>query len=88
MTFLFGFIILFTFEFLIVDFCSSIFQLSVAFHKETIHLICKGNQRANKLLVSILNTTLGCNGVITQPIITCSKLEIETLEQGVKYLQS
>ena len=36
----------------------------------------------------MLNTTLGCNGVITQPIITCSKLETGTLEQGVKYLQS
>ena len=26
--------------------------------------------------------------VITQPAITCSKLTIETLEQGVKYVQS
>ena len=25
---------------------------------------------------------------LTQPAITCSKLEIETLEQGMKYLQS
>ena len=25
---------------------------------------------------------------ITQPAITCSKLTIETLEQGVKYVQS
>ena len=25
---------------------------------------------------------------ITQPTITCSKLTIETLEQGVKYVQS
>ena len=25
---------------------------------------------------------------ITQPIITCSKLTTETLEQGVKYVQS
>ena len=24
----------------------------------------------------------------TQPVITCSKLTIETLEQGVKYVQS
>ena len=29
------------------------------------------------------NTTLQ-----TQPAITCSKLTIETLEQGVKYVQS
>ena len=27
-------------------------------------------------------------GKITQPAITCSKLTIETLEQGVKYVQS
>ena len=26
--------------------------------------------------------------VKTQPAITCSKLTIETLEQGVKYIQS
>ena len=26
--------------------------------------------------------------MITQPAITCSKLTIETLEQGVKYVQS
>ena len=26
--------------------------------------------------------------VISQPAITCSKLTIETLEQGVKYVQS
>ena len=25
---------------------------------------------------------------VTQPAITCSKLTIETLEQGVKYVQS
>ena len=26
--------------------------------------------------------------VVTQPAITCSKLTIKTLEQGVKYVQS
>ena len=26
--------------------------------------------------------------IISQPAITCSKLTIETLEQGVKYVQS
>ena len=26
--------------------------------------------------------------ILTQPAITCSKLTIETLEQGVKYVQS
>ena len=25
---------------------------------------------------------------ITQPVITCSKLTIETLDQGLKYVQS
>ena len=28
------------------------------------------------------------NNVYTQPGITCSKLTMETLEQGVKYIQS
>ena len=28
------------------------------------------------------------NKGITQPVITCSKLAIETLEQGVKYVES
>ena len=36
--------------------------------------------------------TLLCKGISenasTQPAITCSKLTIETLEQGVKYVQS
>ena len=27
-------------------------------------------------------------GITVQPAITCSKLTIETLEQGVKYVQS
>ena len=26
--------------------------------------------------------------IISQPAVTCSKLTIETLEQGVKYVQS
>ena len=29
-----------------------------------------------------------CRGVCSQLAITCSKLTIETLEQGVKYVQS
>ena len=29
-----------------------------------------------------------CREVYTQPAIKCSKLKIETLEQGVKYAQS
>ena len=28
------------------------------------------------------------NGLRTQPVFTCSKLTIETLEHGVKYVQS
>ena len=28
------------------------------------------------------------NGLYTQPVNTCSKLTIETLEQGMKYVQS
>ena len=27
-------------------------------------------------------------GMLSQPVITCSKLAIETLEEGVKYVQS
>ena len=34
-----------------------------------------------KLFAWLMNKT-------TQPAITCSKLTIETLEQGVKYVQS
>ena len=29
-----------------------------------------------------------CAMILSQPAITCSKLIIETLEQGVKYVQS
>ena len=48
----------------------------------------------NKVLFSI---TLAINRfigkvltflIVSQPAITCSKLRIETLEQGVKYVQS
>ena len=31
---------------------------------------------------------LNCKSVASQPAFTCSKLTIETLEQGVKYVQS
>ena len=38
---------------------------------------------------SDLAKTLHCvSPLITQPAFTCSKLTIETLEQGVKYVQS
>ena len=36
---------------------------------------------------SILGSTLFCY-TLTQPAIACSKLTIETLQQGVKYVQS
>ena len=38
----------------------------------------------------VLSTSLdiGFDTLLTQPAITCSKLAIETLEQGVKYVQS
>ena len=40
-------------------------------------------------LVRRLNTTTSkLRYKLTQPAITCSKLTIETLEQGVKYVQS
>ena len=35
-----------------------------------------------------MNTTLNVNSDITQPAYTLSKLPIETLKQGVKYVQS
>ena len=45
--------------------------------------------------LSVFNHFVGlaCKGLIskrhtTQPVVTCSKLTIETLEQGVKYVQS
>ena len=31
---------------------------------------------------------ISCLSVSTQPAFTCSKLKIEALEQGVKYVQS
>ena len=41
-----------------------------------------------KLLLSIFYVTLFRSNVVTQPAFTCSNLTIETLEQGVKYVQS
>ena len=43
-----------------------------------------------KIFYSDLATSLMKNHQLhlTQPAITCSKLTIETLEQGVKYVQS
>ena len=33
-------------------------------------------------------TGISLENILTQPAIACSKLTIETLEQGVKYVQS
>ena len=35
-----------------------------------------------------VGTIISSKAVYPQPAITCSKLTIETLEQGVKYVQS
>ena len=41
-----------------------------------------------KLHLSIRNNYISLIIIHSQPAITCSKLTIETLEQGVKYVQS
>ena len=62
-------------------------------HIETSQLICTANQLAG----FYMRITLALNGLIqemkfrnkpSQPVFTCSKLTIETLDQGVKYVQS
>ena len=42
------------------------------------------------MLFSVCGNTTGClsNESTSQPAFTCSQLTIETLEQGVKYVQS
>ena len=47
----------------------------------------------NKLTIKYLNIVFqkiinNIKNILTQPAITCSKLTIETLEQGVEYAQS
>ena len=37
---------------------------------------------------AVSKTTPNLHRCISQPVITCSKLTIETLEQSVKYVQS
>ena len=41
-----------------------------------------------KLVIQISFQGIDLSVVHSQPAITCSKLTIETLEQGVKYVQS
>ena len=36
----------------------------------------------------VLSTPLNVIQILTQPVFTCSKVTIKTLEQGVKYIQS
>ena len=54
-------------------------------------LVTNTNQIRNNLnntdYVTIIRSR-GFEQTISQPAITCSKLTIETLEQGVKYVQS
>ena len=42
----------------------------------------------NPLFYELKHSLFPVHQEITQPAITCSKLTIETLEQGVKYVQS
>ena len=39
-------------------------------------------------VISAINKLNSGNKAVSQPAFTCSKLTIETLEQGVKYAQS
>ena len=52
-------------------------------HKGLIHLILE-----YVLSFSQMNSRIDSILILTQPAISCSKLTIETLEQGVKYVQS
>ena len=51
---------------------------------ETVELI----RRKFYFIISKLSLLLFHGNIYTQPTFTCSKLTIETLEQGVKYVQS
>ena len=47
------------------------------------------SRKASPLMFDrVLDTLLNCTLLTFQPAITCSKLTIEALEQGVKYIQS
>ena len=50
---------------------------------QQINMTCDHSVSSNGTFKSHLNAR-----VLTQPAFTCSKLIIETLEQGVKYVQS
>ena len=46
------------------------------------------NSTFSKFFVHFYHFTEYMNKKVAQPEITCSKLAIETLEQGVKYVES
>ena len=51
-------------------------------------IICEGDLRFWYMGIRASNTEIDQGyGVTSQPAITCSKLTIETVEQGVKYVQ-
>ena len=50
--------------------------------------ICISSETAFSKEQSKLSTSTVYHQHYSQPAITCSKLTIETLEQGVKYVQS
>ena len=48
----------------------------------------KRKKRKSSDELSVENTDMEILIALTQPVFTCLKLTIETLEQGVKYVQS
>ena len=61
---------------------------SIIFHDDNTTLFNDSSNMSSKLAAKFQSSTRQGEQVITQLAITCSKLIIETLEQGVKYLQS
>ena len=53
-----------------------------------IHMLAVTTSEIRKLVVVTSKKSLVITNETTQPAIACSKLTIETLEQGVKYVQS
>ena len=70
---------------------NSILPKSNTYHTENrLNDITFDNEKLLRIIQSLdANKAHGYDGIsVTQPAITCSKLTIETLEQGVKYVQS
>ena len=59
--------------------CSKSFQLESSFGQLTVK---------RRIQISVKHLKSFFRELLTQPAIICSKLTIETLEQGVKYVQS